>query len=554
MTRLLPRLYSAIGSVSRKVQSAQRAELSAEHTSLLVLLAACAAHYWICVTLTSEIALDVDPINLLYGMREFNIAHHAPHPPGYLVYVWLLRGLHAVVGGDSFATVQLLARLMSTATIPLVYLAVRLMRPADAFAAGFAAILTAFHPFLIYHGVDAQTHTSEAFAAALLLVTVVAYRRAPSPRLGAAMGAVLALGSAFRPSFIVAGIGPIIWAVGFRHLLHLCVAGAVSVIGALAWIIPTLKASGGWARWRAAHDALVGQTFMRTSSPFSDEAITEFVRYSMLSTAFWLLLALAPAIVAIAARGGRQNPRDAAYKEARAIAFWSAAPPAVFYLGMFCSEPGYLLGFIPMVIALTALVEAPEPSLIRRRLPLALAAVTQLAILVMPGTFRQIGKVPSIPELVHREVLYRTVFERIAAQLPVGARILYITDYPDVVLSRQLPVLHPSLHSMIIHSEDWSGFEETSIGYATQDDWIPIPGPILLQKGPPTILELSYTYDYVVIDPISSSGLRDKLRGHTTCDVSDVDGEIRVLSVAKCFPNGMIEVHGQGVRFQLPDG
>ncbi len=198
----------------------QRKELAAEHTSLLVLLAACVGHYWIALTLTSGVALDVDPINLLYGMREFNIEHHAPHPPGYLVYVWLLRGVHAVLGGDPFQTIQLMARLMSTATIPLVYYAVRLLRPADPFAAGFAAILTAFHPFILYHAVDAQTHTSEAFAAALLLVVIVLYRRNPSIKWAVASGAVLALGSAFRPSFVIAGIGPIVWAIGFRRFFN----------------------------------------------------------------------------------------------------------------------------------------------------------------------------------------------------------------------------------------------------------------------------------------------------------------------------------------------
>ncbi len=192
--------------------------------------------YSICVTLTSEVALDVDPINLLYGMREFNIAHYAPHPPGYLVYVWMLRGLHAIVGGDLLSTIQLMARLLSTATIPLVYLAVRIFRPQDPFAAAFAAVLAAFHPFLIFHGVDAQTHTSEAFAAALLLVVLASYRRSPSVAWAAAAGAVLALGSAFRPSFVVAGVGPIIWAIGFRRFRHLSVAGAVSIVGALAWL------------------------------------------------------------------------------------------------------------------------------------------------------------------------------------------------------------------------------------------------------------------------------------------------------------------------------
>jgi hypothetical protein len=542
--------------LSTEVTSTPSVELSVGHTSLVIMLTACVAHYWICLTLTSEIALDVDPINLLYGMREFNIAHYAPHPPGYLVYIWMLRGLHALVGGDLLSTIQLMARLLSTLTIPLVYLAVRILRPGDAFASAFAAILAAFHPFLIFHGVDAQTHTSEAFAAALLVVVIASYRRSPSVKWAAAAGAALALGSAFRPSFVVAGLGPIIWAIGFRRFYHLCVAGAVSVVGALGWVLPTFEASGGYAQWRAVQDSLVSQIFVRTSSPFSDEAITEFVVFNFSNTGYWLLLALAPALVAMLARRGRHNPPDRAYKEARSIALWSAAPSVVFYLSMFCSEPGYLLGFIPSVIVATALAVTPELPIKTRRLTLALASLTQLVILMLPAATEYVAKSPSIPELVHREVLYRTVLGRMAERMPKDARILYVSDYPDIVLSRQLPVLHPTLHSMIYHSENWPGFEGTCISYATQDDWIPIPGPILLQTGPPTIKDMPFTYDYVVIDPVSSPDLRDELRKHTTCDVGSVEGEVDVLVLptTTCFPHGLIEVHGQGARFHLPKG
>lgn len=524
-------------------------------TSLAIMLVACVAHYWICLTLTSEIVLDVDPINLLYGMREFNIAHYAPHPPGYLVYVWMLRWLHAIVGGDPLATVQLLARLLSTATIPLVFAAVWILRPVDAVARAFAAILTAFHPFLIFHAVDAQTHTSEGFAAALLLLVLASYRRAPTPAWAAAAGLTLALGSAFRPSFVVAGVGPIVWAIGFRRFGHLLIAGLVSVAGALAWVLPTFHASGGYARWRAAQDSLVTQIFVRTSSPFSDEAITEFVVFNFASTGYWLLLALAPAVVAVLARRGWQNPPDHAYREARAIGIWSAAPSVVFYLSMFCSEPGYLLGFIPAIIAVTALAATPDLPLRTRRLTIALASATQIVILMLPAATSYVAKSPSIPELIHREVLYRTVLGRMAERIPPDARILYVTDYPDIVLSRQLPVLHPQLHSMIYHSEYWPGFEGTCISYATQQDWIPIPGPVLLQTGPPTIRQMPFTYDFVVIDPVSSPDLRDELRKHTRCDVGsiDSDADIRVLPTTTCFPEGVIEVHGQGVRFRLPD-
>jgi hypothetical protein len=539
-----------------EASSSSSAELTPERASLAVLFVACVAHYWISWTLSSEIALDVDPINLVYGMREFNLAHYAPHPPGYLVYVWMLRALHAVVDGSLFGTVQLMARLLSTLTIPLVYLAVKMLRPGDAVARGYAAILTAFHPFLIYHAVDAQTHTSEAVAAALLLLAVLSYLDRPTVRWAVALGASLALGSAFRPSFVVAAIGPIVWAIGVRRFFHLCVAGITSVLGALAWMLPTFRASGGFEQWRAANDVLVQQTIMRASSPFSDEAIPGFVAFNMKSTALWLALALAPALIAILARAGSAEPPDSAYKAARSIALWSAAPAVLFYLAMFCSEPGYLLGFIPAVIAVTALAPSPDLSQKRRRLALVAAGAAQLVILMLPAASTEVAKIPSIPELVRREVLYRTVFERIVEGLPSGARALYVSDYQDVVLSRQLPVLSPLFHSMVYHREYDAPYRQTSISYATKDDWIPLPGPILLQPGPPAIVDMPFTYDFIVIDPIASADLREQL-GHTTsCDVGRTDGalDVVVLPTQRCFPGGIIESHGRGVRFQLPAG
>lgn len=529
---------------------AQTAQPTARQASLLILLTSCVAHYWTCLGLTSEVALDVDPINLLYAMGHFNPAHHAPHPPGYLVYVGLLRGLRSVVGDDPFGVVQLLSRLFSTATIPLVYAAVRRLRPADDFAAGLAAVLAAFHPFLLYHGVDAQTHTSEAFAAALLLLVLVRYRQCPSATWAIAAGAVLALGSAFRPSFVVAGVGPIAWAIGLRRPAHLGVAGVVSIVGAVGWLVPTFEASGGYALWRLAQDALVSQTFLRTSSPFSDEASSPFVWFNFRSTLAWLFLALAPALLVAGVRRGRANPSDEAYQTARSLAVASAAPSVLFYLAMFCSEPGYLLGFVPPVIAATALAATPDLPTSTRRATVALAVASQLAVLVLPASGGMIGKMPSIPELVRRDVLYRTASARLTAHMPPDSSVLFVTDYPDLVLSRQLPVRRPSLHAMIVFSEHWPIYERTSIGLATEDDWIPIPGPALLSTGPSTRLDVPFVYDFVVVDPLASSDLRRELERLTDCDVSPAaaDGVPLVLPTPACFPEGILEVHGQGVR------
>jgi hypothetical protein len=212
---------------------------------------------------------------------------------------------------------------------------------------------------------------------------------------------------------------------------------------------------------------------------------------------------------------------------------------------------------MPSVVALTVVAASGIPNFARRRLAFMMVAVAQLVILMLPTAPPRApnGKIPSIPELVSRVVNYRAGLARIGEQVPWDARVLYVTDYPDVTFSRQLPVHHPRLHSMIIHSEYWPIFEDTTLGVATQDDWIPVPGPSLLQPGPPTVRDVPFVYDLLVVGLVASSDLRGELRKHTDCDVGDAEGELRatVLPARTCFPNGVIEVHGQGIRFQLPE-
>ena len=507
--------------------------------------------------LTSEIALDVDPINLVYGMRQFNLAHHAPHPPGYLLYVWMLRGLHGIVGGDPLGTVQLAARLLSVATLPLLYSAAKILRPESPMTWAYAALLGAFHPFLVFHAVDAQTHTAEAFAAGLLLVAVLRYRRRPSFEWAVALGGLLAFGSALRPSFVVAGLGPILWVIGRRRLCHLAAAGATSLAGAAAWLWPTLRASGGYAQWKAANDALVEQVFFRVNSPLSTDSLDDFVLDNLGNTSLWLALLIAPAAVVLITRLGGEKTGDSAYEDARWIAASSVGPSAVFYLSIFCSEPGYLLGAMPSVVLLTAVAASGIQGSTRRRVGYGLGGLVQIAILTLPSapSHVPVSKIPSIAELVGRDAIYREALSRISAHVSPDARVLYVTDHIDITFSRQLPVHHPNLHAMIISSEHWPIFEHTTIGLATQDDWIPIPGPILLQPGPPTIVDVPFSYDFVVVGLVASPDLREELREHTTCAVDDTEGQtqVRVLPAQQCFPDRVIEAHGQGIRFQASD-
>ena len=41
---------------------------------------------------------DIDSVNFSLGVRDFDVAEHRPHPPGYPVYIALGKAVAAVVG------------------------------------------------------------------------------------------------------------------------------------------------------------------------------------------------------------------------------------------------------------------------------------------------------------------------------------------------------------------------------------------------------------------------------------------------------------------------
>jgi hypothetical protein len=66
---------------------------------------------------------------------------------------------------------------------------------------------------------------------------------------------------------------------------------------------------------------------------------------------------------------------------------------------------------------------------------------------------------------------------------------------------------------------------------------------------------MPYTYDFIVVDPIASADLRKELSRASSCDLRVAEGAVDVLVVpaARCFPTGVIESHGRGIRFSPGD-
>lgn len=105
------------------------------------------------------------------GLRDFNVAVHHPHPPGFPLYI-LLGHLFRFFTGDDFRALQAINLLFGMLVFPGTYMLAREMK-LEVVASISAALLTAFAPNIWFYGgtafSDVPTLAFLLFGAALLL-------------------------------------------------------------------------------------------------------------------------------------------------------------------------------------------------------------------------------------------------------------------------------------------------------------------------------------------------------------------------------------------------
>jgi hypothetical protein len=334
-----------------------------------------------------------DAVQFALALREFDVAKHQPHPPGYLLYVGLGRLLNIPLADPNLAYVGL-AMLFSAATTVTVYWLARALY-GRATAASAAALL-AVSPVFWFYGSVGLTYAGEAFGASL--VAAFAYRalRGDARYL---YGGALALGLAggIRPSLLVllfplcAGCA----VVGIRGARRLALAAALMLGAVLLWLLPLVWLTGGLGAYLRASTQLYGSVVLPTSVLGGSIDVTlAQARYVLVS----VIVGLGP--LALAAFALPLYARRSGWGRADWFLLAWIVPPAVFYTLVHFGQAGYVLTFLPgLVILLSrALVEAVAAGSERLRRPnwrwgLTAAALVPLC-LVSTGFFVSARPVP----------------------------------------------------------------------------------------------------------------------------------------------------------------
>jgi hypothetical protein len=424
---------------------------------------------------------DIDSVNFALGVRDFDVAAHRPHPPGYPVYIFLGKTAAAIIGlgggasqstveARALAVVSLLGGLLSIACLYVVFAAMsastrlgldaapdgqagRGVLDIPAFAATAVTVSCPLFWDLAVRPMSDVPGLALALAAQACLM-VAWWRQAPGPggdrRLTAgqmsASGRMIVIG-AFLAAFSIGLRSQTVWYTLPLLLLVLAdrigrgAAGAMLgggimfVIGGLAWGIPLLIASGGLNSYLAALGTQAGEDFaggeMLYATPNARALAVALLRTFVYP---WDSLPLAAIVLVLAAAGVVQLLWRDRRSFAAVVAL--AGPYLIFHLAFQdTSYVRYALPIVPVIgfLAIRGVTLASE-----KPVPFVAAAISIAAVAIATPTLVEYRAQPS-PALRALEAMTLETRTARPGALAMHQTFVRPLEAEDVGITPQLP-------------------------------------------------------------------------------------------------------------------
>ncbi len=208
---------------------------------------------------------DLDSINFALGVREFDVARHQPHPPGYPVFIALSKittsALRVLgIGAAAPRGLAIWSAVAGTAALPMVLLFFHALERRDRLAL-WATLVVAAAPLFWFTALRPLSDMA-GFACAMAAQALMIQRR-PRALVAGALLAGLAIGIRSQTAILTLPLLAFVLVVPGQELplrARLAALGA-GAIGVIAWGVPLLIVSGGPAAYLQALGAQAGEDF-----------------------------------------------------------------------------------------------------------------------------------------------------------------------------------------------------------------------------------------------------------------------------------------------------
>lgn len=293
------------------------------------------------------------------ALTDYDVNGLHPHAPGYPVYVALGRLVFAVLPDANDAYI-LLSLLFTAVSLGLAYdLGRRLAGRAVALA---TVVLLLAAPLVFAHSVTANVYSADLLGSTAVAWLAWRTRQTPTDRNTLALAVAFSLAVGVRPS-LVFFLGPLVAWAALRppwslreQARRLWKPAAAGIALGLAWFLPMVQASGGYARWKRANDLQSEVVFEHTAwqdgwnyVAINLDRLGLYLRWELgwVLPAFVLLMV---ALLALRLRGPSRPAAPAAKAGALFLALW-AVPALLFYLTVYSGyangPSGYTLILLP---------------------------------------------------------------------------------------------------------------------------------------------------------------------------------------------------------------